>query len=136
MCFMTRKKNILPFSIKKMYFQLKVKDLERAKKFYEDVFNFNIAWYESPDIGWCEFDLPGGNPKLGLNTFGESENFAEDSRTLTIEVKNIENAKKYLEDKGISTSEIVDLPNMVSFFNMNDTEGNRIQIVSEPRIKV
>ncbi|MHA1414511.1 MAG: VOC family protein [Promethearchaeota archaeon] len=119
-----------------MYFQLKVKDLERAKKFYEDVFNFNIAWYESPDIGWCEFDLPGGKPKLGLNTIGEGENFAEDSGTLTIEVKNIENAKKYLEDKGISTSEIVDLPNMVSFFNMNDTKGNRIQIVSEPRIKV
>jgi len=135
MGFMTKKKNKLPFSIEKMYFQLKVKNLERAKKFYEDVFNFNVAWYESPEIGWCEFDLPGGNPKLGFNTVKEGESIAEDSGTLTIQVKNIDTAKKYLEEKGVNISEIVDIPNMVSFFNMKDTEGNRIQIVSEPRIR-
>ncbi len=118
-----------------MYFQLKVKDLERVKKFYEDVFSFNVAWHESPKIGWCEFDLPGGNPKLGFNTVEEGESIAEDSGTLTIQVKNIDSAKKYLEEKGVNISEIVDLPNMDSFFNMKDTEGNRIQIVSEPRIR-
>ena len=94
MGFMTKKKNKLPFSIEKMYFQLKVKNLERAKKFYEDIFNFSVAWYESPEIGWCEFDLPGGNPKLGLNTIEESENFAEDSGTLTMEIENMDIAKK------------------------------------------
>ncbi|MHA1232131.1 MAG: hypothetical protein ACTSPQ_15965 [Candidatus Helarchaeota archaeon] len=79
--------------------------------------------------------MPGGNPKLDLSTIEEGENFAEDSGTLTMEVENMDIAKKYLEDKGIGTSEIVDLPNMVSFFNVKNTEGNRIQIVSEPRIK-
>ncbi|MHA1232130.1 MAG: VOC family protein [Candidatus Helarchaeota archaeon] len=48
---MIRKKNKLPFSIEKMYFQLKVKDLERVKKFYEDVFSFNVTWHKSPKIG-------------------------------------------------------------------------------------
>lgn len=121
-------------SIKRMYFQLKVEDLERAKKFYEDIFNFEIEWYMSPEVGWCEFNLPGGTPRLGLNTIEESESISEDSGTFTIEVNDIESAKDYLTEKGLNPSDITDVPNMVSYFNIYDTEGNRIQIVAAPRI--
>ncbi|MFW9780818.1 MAG: VOC family protein [Candidatus Heimdallarchaeota archaeon] len=127
-----KKKN--PILFERMYFQIKVADIERAKKFYEDTFNFNISWYMSPEVGWCEFDLPGGTPRLGLNTVAEDDKVTSDSGTFTISVKNLEQTKKYLEDKGIATTDITDIPNMVSYFNMTDSEGNRVQIVSEPRL--
>ncbi|MFX0032140.1 MAG: VOC family protein [Candidatus Hodarchaeota archaeon] len=129
------KKKKSPISFDRMYFQLKVEDIERAKKFYEEVFNFDVSWYMSPEVGWCEFDLPGGTPRLGLNTIGEDDKVTPDSGTFTIAVGNLEETKKYLEDKGIVTTEITDIPNMVSYFNMTDSEGNRVQIVSEPRIQ-
>ena len=31
------------------------------------------------------------------------------------------------------TTDIVDVPDMVSYFNLADSEGNRLQIVSDPR---
>ena len=123
-----------PIKIEKMYFQLKVKDIERAKKFYEDIFDFKVEWYQDPEVGWCEFNLPGGNPRLGLNTTEEGE-FGPDSGTLTIQVENLEETKEFLKKKGIKTTEIRDIPNMVSYFDTTDSEGNRIQIVANPRIE-
>ena len=123
-----------PIPFRTMYFQLPVKDLERAKSFYEEVFNLEVAFYISPEAGWCELQLPGGAPKLGLNTTREGEEIKPDSGTLTIEVEDLEGTKEYLEGKGIETTEIEDVPGMVSYFNMKDSEGNRLQIVSDPRV--
>ena len=131
---MTKKKKV-QIDISRMYIQLKVENLERAKKFYEEIFNFDLTWYMSSEVGWCEFDLPGGTPRLGLNTIEEGQKIEPDSATFTIEVKNLDETKKYLEEKEIETSDITDIPNMVSYFNMSDSEGNRLQIVSEPRLK-
>ena len=132
---MAKKKISNPIQFERMYFQLKVNDLERAKKFYEEIFGFKVSWYMSPDIGWCELDLPGGISRLGLNTTEEGEDILPESGTFTIEVKNLEESKTYLEKKGVETSEITDIPGMVSYFNITDSEGNRVQIVSSPRIE-
>jgi predicted enzyme related to lactoylglutathione lyase len=32
-----------PLKFRRVYFQLRAKDLERAKKFYEDVFNLEVT---------------------------------------------------------------------------------------------
>jgi len=132
---MAKKKISNPIQFERMYFQLKVNDLERAKKFYEEIFGFEVSWYMSPDIGWCELDLPGGISRLGLNTTEEGEDLLPESGIFTIEVKNLEESKTYLEKKGVETSEITDIPGMVSYFNITDSEGNRVQIVSSPRIE-
>jgi hypothetical protein len=57
------------------------------------------------------------------------------SGTLSMEVEELDSCKSYLESKGIETSEIIDVPNMISYFNVKDTEGNPIQFVAEPRVK-
>ncbi|MCG3216334.1 MAG: VOC family protein [Candidatus Heimdallarchaeota archaeon] len=123
-----------PISYRRMYFQVSVMDLERAKNFYEDVFGFEISWYESPEVGWCEFHLPGSNANLGLNASRKDEHKAADFSVLTLDVEDLEGTKKYLDSKGVETTEISDNPNYISFFNMKDSEGNRIQIVGDPRI--
>ena len=130
---MTEKKNF-PISYRRMYFQVGVKDLERAKNFYEDILGFEVAWYESPEVGWCEFHLPGSNANLGLNASRKDEHTGADFSVLTLDVKDLEGTKKYLDSKGVETTEIMDNPNYVSFFNMKDSEGNRIQIVGDPRV--
>ena len=117
-----------PLDYRNVYFQLSVDDLERAKNFYEDVYGLEVSWYTSPEDGWCELYLPGEGSRLGLNLGG-------DAGVLTFEVGDLEAAKSYLEGRGLEAGEITDVPDMVSYFNTADSEGNRIQIVSEPRVK-
>jgi predicted enzyme related to lactoylglutathione lyase len=116
-----------PIAYRTVYFQLKVEDLERAKRFYEEVFGLEVSWYMSPEVGWCELNLPGEGSRLGLNAGGSGG-------VLTFDVEDLEAAKAYLEGKGLEMSEITDNPDMVSYFNTKDSEGNAIQIVSDPRV--
>ncbi len=124
-----------PLKFKSIYFQLRAKDLERAKKFYEDVFNLEVIWYMSPEAGWCELRLPGTGSRIGLNALGEGEVADPNWGKLTMEVEDLEGAKAYLEGKGVETTEIVDVPGMVSYFGLADSEGNQLQIVSDPRVE-
>jgi predicted enzyme related to lactoylglutathione lyase len=123
-----------PIIFDRMIFQIKVRDIERAKNFYEEIFGFENIWYEGSEIGWTEFNLPGDSPHLGLNSVEEGEEFEMDSGVFTIQVKNLVETRNFLKKNGIETSEITDIPDMVSYFNMTDPEGNRVQIVSDPRI--
>ena len=124
-----------PLKFRSIYFQLRAKDLERAKKFYEDVFNLEVTWYMSPEAGWCELRLPGTESRIGLNALGEGEVADPNWGKLTMEVEDLEGAKEYLAGKGVETTEIVDVPGMVSYFGLVDSEGNQLQIVSDPRVE-
>jgi predicted enzyme related to lactoylglutathione lyase len=119
-----------PIKYRSVYFQLPVTELERAKHFYEDVFGLEVIWYMSPDVGWCELKLPRGAPRLGLNSSGR-----DDGGILTIEVENLVKTREYLIEKGVDVTNIFDVLNMVSYFSAFDSEGNRLQIVSDPRVK-
>ena len=52
-----------------------------------------------------------------------------------MDVEDLDACKSYFESKGIEASDITDIPNMVSYFNLKDPEGNPIQVVAEPRVK-
>ncbi len=80
----------------------------------------------SPEAGWCELELPSGGSRLGLNVGGTGG-------ILTFDVDDLEVTRSYLEGKGLETSDITNVPDMVSYFNTSDSEGNMLQIVSDPR---
>jgi len=122
-----------PFSVGTVYLRINVEDMERAKRFYSDVLNMEIVFAPPPEVGWCELQLPGGAPRLGLNHL--TEGFRPDAGVLMLEVEDIEGTKAYLEGKGVETSDYTDLPGIVTYFYMKDSEGNTIQVVSEPRVK-
>ena len=124
-----------PLEFRRVYFQLRAEDLERAKKFYEDVFNLEVTFYVSPEVGWCELRLPGTESRVGFNALGEGEVATPDWGKLTMEVEDLEKAKAYLASKGVEASDIMDIPGMISYINMEDSEGNKIQIISDPRIE-
>ena len=53
-------------------------------------------------------------------------------------LKNVDADSKvefYLQNKNVKITEITDIPDLFSYFDMYDSEGNRIQIVAEPGTK-
>jgi hypothetical protein len=42
---------------------------------------------------------------------------------------------KLLKEKGVKTSEITDIPDMISTFSIKDPDGNTISFVGAPRKK-
>ncbi len=124
-----------PFKTEYLYFQYHVLDIERAKDFYVNTFDFKVAYDGGTDIGWCELDLPVKGTRLGLNLLPEGSKLVSGSGVLSFEVTDLEKAKSVLENKGVPSDEIIDIPELVSYFNAVDSEGNKIQFVEEPRIK-
>jgi predicted enzyme related to lactoylglutathione lyase len=124
----------IPYRKNTVYFQYYVNDFNRAKKFYEDILGLEKCWDGGEEIGWAEFELPLKGAKLGLN-LRKDQDVRKGSGVLTLEAEDIEMAKENLDEKGIETSEIVDMPDMVTYFNIHDTEGNPIQFVADPRVK-
>ena len=132
---MTDKKDYpIPYKTDQVYFSYDVKDYERAKKFYTEVLGFEISWDGGTEVGWIEFDLPVPGARVGLSILREGE-VKVGSGMLVLVVHDLEASKKYLESKGVETEDIVDVPDMVSWFNAKDPEGNIIQFVSDPRVK-
>jgi len=118
-----------------VYISMNVADYERAKKFYQDVFNFKISFDAGIDVGWCELELPIPGIHLGLN-YNKDTPVKHGATTLGLAVKELDKTKAYLESKGVEiTGEIYDLPDMVSILNIKDSEGNKIQPIAPPRKK-
>ena len=117
----------------KFYISLDVADFDRAKKFYQEIFNFEIAFDAGKEVGWCELELPVKGMKLGLS-YSENKEVKPSSTTMAMCVEDIEATKKYLDSKSVFTTEIRDLPDLVSLFDMKDSEGNLIQFIGKPRI--
>ncbi|MHA2345616.1 MAG: VOC family protein [Candidatus Hodarchaeales archaeon] len=122
-----------PFKTDSIYFQYSVKDITRAKEFYTKIFGFKITWDGGTDVGWCELQLPVTGAKLGLNLLSPDTELISGSGVLTFDVTDLELTKSLLDSKNVKTSEIIDVPKMVSYFNATDSEGNKIQFVCEPR---
>ena len=131
---MSEKKWPMPYKKGSVYFQYQVKDFDRAKKFYSEVMGFDITWDGRSEIGWAEFALPAEGARLGINLIRDGEH-RQGSGTLTMDVEDLAACQTYLGEKGIETTEIIDIPNMVSYFNLKDPEGNPIQVVADPRVK-
>ena len=124
-----------PFKSDSIYFQYSVKDIERAKNFYVETFGFEVVWDGGTEVGWCELNLPVKGTKLGLNLLPEAAKLTQGSGVLTFEVTDLDKARKMLIEKAVISDEIIDIPELVSYFNSVDSEGNKIQFVGEPRIK-
>ncbi|MFX0056027.1 MAG: VOC family protein [Promethearchaeota archaeon] len=124
----------IPYSKESVYFQYDVKDFNRAKKFYEEILGLEKTWDGGEEVGWMEFALPITGARLGLNYKPEGK-IERGSGTLTLVVDDLVVTKEYLKSKDIDSDEIVDIPDMVSYFNFEDSESNPIQVVSDPRVK-
>ena len=121
----------IPLKIVRVYYQIKVDDLERSTNFYKDVFGFEVSLYVGPELGWAESTLPGGLG-LGHNLRLPGQDHPPSWGILTLEVEDLKIAWDYIKKKGLDVTEITETPN-VNFFNTKDSEENSIQIVQVPK---
>ncbi len=118
----------------RIYFEMKVQDLDRAKKFYHDVFGFEVFYDAGEKVGWCSMCLPVPGTQLALQRVGEN-NQQKQSASLVFSVVDLEAMELYLKSRGVKTKPIADLPDIVSLLVIEDPDGNEICFASPPRVR-
>jgi len=110
---------------------LHVNDMDRAIKFYQDVFGFQVSWTDARQLGWVEITTHLDGLFIGLNE--SVHGLAENQTAFTINVSNLKETKDYLDSKGVDTTKIEEFTGMITMFFFVDSEGNRIAVASSSR---
>ena len=111
-----------------------IRNYEISKKFYEEVLELPVN-LEIPTAGWYEFRLPVKGAMLGLSQYREESGEFKPANSLNISINDVEKAKASLESKGVTTSDIIDYPDMVSMISFKDPDKNNIFLIGPARIK-
>ncbi len=111
-----------------------IKDYKTAKKFYNEILELPIN-LEIPEAGWYEYKLPVKGAFLGLNQHTEKHGEFVPSNSLNISIKDVEKAKATLDSRGVTTSDIMDMPDMISMITVTDPDENKVHLIAPPRIK-
>jgi len=113
-----------------MHATLQVKDLEEAKKFYQEALELTLV-DDIPDFGWASVQSKLEGAKIGLSLPQDGNVVV--SNVVNLHVSDLEKAKSALDSKGVSTGEMIDFPNMISMFAIKDPTGNTITFIGAPR---
>ena len=54
---------------------------------------------------------------------------------LVISVSNLDKFREILTSNHIESTEIKDVPNVLSFLTVKDSDGNKITLLADPRVK-
>ncbi len=105
---------------------LLVRDMDKAKAFYTDVFGFEAT----QDVKWGKGNRsvfvipPGGGTYLALDFISGEMKF-DTGRNFFLSTPDVEAAYKAIIAKGVKpNSEIIPYPRGGRFFSVNDTDGN------------
>jgi predicted enzyme related to lactoylglutathione lyase len=109
-----------------------VADLLAAKKFYQDVLGWPVA-FESDEAGWIEFGGE-GMTHFAINRWDDPATRppVNGGATITFSVANAQQAVDALRLKGVKCEDAFTIPGMVSYASFYDPEGNRLQMASPP----
>ncbi len=108
-----------------------VPDLAAAKAFYGQTLGLGEPTYDLPEMGWIEFST-GGVGELSVVPPNEGETFAPSTHTtLVLNVDDCAEAVAALRARGVRCDDPVGVPGMVTYANIYDPFGNRLQICSD-----
>jgi catechol 2,3-dioxygenase-like lactoylglutathione lyase family enzyme len=117
---------------KLMMFGVVVKDMPKAKEFYEGKLGLEVTKdYRQDDAHWwVSLNFPEGGVTITLTTYHEGD--APVGNTLWLGSSDLPASHKALSDAGVKVSEISDdlhgPGSGVKWFNFTDPEGNLIHI--------
>ena len=107
---------------------ISVTDMDAGRTFYRDVLEFGEPAYDLPDAGWVEFTTGGaGNISLVPAPAGWTPSMAT---TIVLNVADCHEAVAALRAKGATCGEPQIFPGFVTFADVYDPFGNRLQMCS------
>ncbi len=105
-----------------------VTDWDRAKKFYGETLGLPVHLDTGKEVGWCEFGEH-GKTTLAINLWRESSPPPrEGGATPVFAVDDCTSSVAELRKRGVKCDDAVTIPDMVSYANVYDPEGNRFQV--------
>ena len=115
---------------KVVHFEINADDPLRAKKFYEDVFNWKIEKWEGPMEYWT-IDA-GEEDEEGIGGGLQKREQPEDQIFNYIKVSSVDKFSKKIEESGGTLeSPKITVPGVGDFYMFKDTEGNKLGIMQE-----
>ena len=110
-----------------------VSDWQRAKKFYSETLALPVAAFITDEVGWMEFGEKDGThlaiqswPGPGPVPTGDS------GATAVFEVQDAYAAIRALREQGVRCDDVIAIPQMVTYANFYDPDGNRLQVAGPP----
>ena len=114
------------------HFEINADDPLRAKKFYEDVFNWKIEKWEGPVEYWTI--AAGDEDEAGIDGGLQRREHPSDQIFNYISVSSVDKFSKKIEENGGSLdSPKITVPGVGHFYMFKDTEGNKLGIMEEDR---
>jgi predicted enzyme related to lactoylglutathione lyase len=111
-----------------------VSDWQRAKKFYGETLGLPVAMFISDEVGWMEFGEK-DHTHLAIGLWEGSESMPARGNTGATAVFGVDNAYQAIEElrrRGVKCDDVIAIPEMVTYANFYDPDGNRLQIAGPP----
>lgn len=115
------------------FVSVNVSDWARAKRFYGETLGLPVAAFITDEVGWMEFGEKDGVHLAiaqwrGPGPLPKGEGGA-------IIIFGVEDAYKTVEELrrlGVKCDDVVAIPEMVTYANFYDPDGNRLQVAGPP----
>lgn len=110
-----------------------VTDFQRAKKFYGETLGMPVAWELNDDTGWIQYGEQNSG-QLAINLWRGPEPFPKGDGGATI-IFSVDDAYKTIEElrrRGVKCEDVQAIPEMVTYANFFDPDGNRLQVAGPP----
>ncbi len=110
-----------------------VSDWPRAKKFYAETLGLPVAAFITDEVGWMEFGEK-EDVHLGIMQWrGPGPMPKGDGGAIAVfEVDDAYAAVAELRKQGVRCGDVVAVPQMVTFADFFDPDGNRLQVAGPP----
>jgi catechol 2,3-dioxygenase-like lactoylglutathione lyase family enzyme len=110
-----------------------VKNWEQAKKFYGETLGLPVAWFMTDEVGWIQYgDENGATLALSWHRDGDPPPNKDNGVVAIFDVDDTFKAVAELRAKGVRCDEPQGIPGMVTYANIYDPEGNRLQLAGPP----
>jgi len=126
--------------VKVTHLEIPADDIERAKRFYEEVFGWRISQLMTKESGGADYWVimrnekgPGINGGLYKRTADENGKFSQ--YDCTVQVKNIDEILEAIQENGGTIAkEKINIPDVGWFAGVIDTERNYFGIMQKNKL--
>jgi len=105
-----------------------VTDWQRAKKFYSETLGLPVAFYMGDEVGWMQFGEKMGLTWRSICGPAPTRSAAQWRATVVFAVDDAHATVAELRKRGVKCDDPLAVPDMVTYANFYDPEGNRLQI--------